>query len=880
LARARTLVGDQGRFSEGEDVLQGLLQIKADAAQQDEVRHTLAELLFWQGRRDEVRRLIEIGFRSATDPIGEIVNHWRAENAVVLVEIVRGEVENAAKLAPEDDRVWLAQARLAMQDGRYEEAAKTLDRCLKARPEDPAIWRTLLDLARSQEDVAAVRKAVSHLAADRLTEDERTELSVWLAASRRDTKTEFKLLEQWVAIASGETRALDRLATIAWDSGQQDKARAYRRRKSEIDAAKDRYRYLIDGKITPPLFAEMGTLSETLGRRFEALGWWTLRQAFAPSNTVAHDALARLKALPPTVQPGSGVMLASLLADVDPELKIAAKSSPGRVAGASSIVPKYRDDAKTVGLNFLYDNGRSPQRLIPETTGGGVGIIDFDGDGWFDVYVVQGGVFPPRFDLPNTGDRLFRNKGNGTFEDVSERSGIAKMPRGFGHGVTVGDIDNDGRSDLFITRWHGYALYRNKGDGTFEDITEKAGLGGNRDWPTSAAFADLDNDGDLDLYVAHYLPFDAEHPLLCNRVTTSKGNKLVDPNQKYNYCTPRLFGALPDHLFRNDGGKFVDVTAEAGIVDKEGRGLGVVAVDVDDDGLLDLFVANDTTANYLWHNLGGLKFEEAGTANGVACNADGAFQAGMGTACGDVDGDGKIDLFVTNFYGESTTFFRNLGGGMFGDQKAGIGLAAPSRFLLGFGIVTLDANNDGRLDLATANGHVNDDRPDYPYDMPTLLLVGGEDGRFVDVTQATGEPFTVPRVSRALASCDLDNDGQIDLVVIPQQSELGYFHNTTEPGRFVGFSLEGTKSNRDAIGAVVTITSGGREKRAWRYGGGSFQSSSDPRIHFGLGKETKVDKVEVRWPSGRVDRYGSLDGNRNYHIKEGAKQPLPIGSAK
>ena len=313
------------------------------------------------------------------------------------------------------------------------------------------------------------------------------------------------------------------------------------------------------------------------------------------------------------------------------------------------------------GLDFLFNNGRSPLRQLPETTSGGVGLLDYDGDGLLDVYLLQGGEFPPDGARPGTGDRLYRNQGNGTFVDVSQKTGISRMKPGYGHGVTVGDIDNDGHPDLFITRWRSYALYRNRGDGTFEDITAPAGLSGDRDWPTSAALADLDNDGDLDLYVCHYLVWDAEHPKLCDRKTEAAVSDRVEPGQMYNYCVPRLFPALPDHLFRNDGGRFVDVTAEAGIIDKNGRGLGVVAADVDGDGLVDLFVANDTTANYLWHNLGGMKFEEAGESNGVACNANGAFQAGMGTACGDVDGDLLPDLLVTNFYGESTTFFRNLG---------------------------------------------------------------------------------------------------------------------------------------------------------------------------------------------------------------------------
>jgi enediyne biosynthesis protein E4 len=252
---------------------------------------------------------------------------------------------------------------------------------------------------------------------------------------------------------------------------------------------------------------------------------------------------------------------------------------------------------------------------------------------------------------------LFRNRGDGTFDDATERARIARMTRGYGHGVTVGDVDNDGHPDLFITRWRSYALYHNRADGTFEDFTERAGLTGDRDWPTSAAFADFDNDGDLDLYVCHYLVWDADHPNLCERKPPP--GEPIDPQRRYDYCMPNPFPSQPDHLFRNAGGRFVDVAAEAGIVDPNGRSLGVVAADLDDDGWVDLLVANDTTANYYYRNKEGMKFEEIATSAGVACNAEGAFQAGMGTAFGDVDGDGLPDLFVTNFYGESTSFFKN-----------------------------------------------------------------------------------------------------------------------------------------------------------------------------------------------------------------------------
>jgi hypothetical protein len=877
LARARTLVGDLGRFSDGEAILVSLL--REPGREHEEVRHTLSELYFWEGRRDRARRLLEQSWKGASDPIRELRDHWRVENSPVLIETVRAEVDRAKKLAPDDDRVWLAQASLATQSGRFDEAASLLERCSQRRPDDADVWRARLNLAHASMNLGQARESLTHLRADLFKEDERLALRAWLSSQLGNTEAELKALEQLVTIVH-ESWAMDRLALLAISAGQAERARDLRRRKAELDAAKDRYRRLMDEPWSVPAgtqdqFVESASLAESLGRRFEARGWWTLRARLAPSDRSAAASLARLAELPEPASIAHDVTLADLLADIDPELKAGAAGSHSARAEVVAFAPRFVDDSQNAGLNFTFDNGRSPRRQLPETTPGGVGLFDYDRDGLLDVYVVQGGAFPPDATRPNTGDRLFRNQGGGKFTDATDQSGIARMKRGHGQGVTVGDIDNDGRPDLFITRWRSYALYRNRGDGSFEDITDRAGLGGDRDWPTSAALADLDNDGDLDLYVCHYLVWDAEHPTLCHRQTTTAVSERVEPGQMYNYCTPRLFPALPDHLFRNDGGRFVDVTATSGIVDMNGRGLGVVATDLDADGLIDLFVANDTTANYLWHNLGGMKFEEIGVSSGVACNAVGAFQAGMGTACGDSDGDLLPDLFVTNFYGESTTFFRNLGSAIFSDQTAVVGLAAPSRFLLGFGIALFDADNDGWLDLATANGHVNDDRPDYPYAMPAQLMMGGKDGRLTDVTQSAGEPWTIPRVARGLAVGDLDNDGRTDLVLVPQTTPLVFFHNESAPGHAVSFQLEGTASNRDAVGAMITITAGGRRRRAWRYGGGSYLSASDPRIHFGLGKD-KLEHVEIRWPSGRVEHFEHLESDRAYRLREGGQAPLPL----
>ena len=481
-----------------------------------------------------------------------------------------------------------------------------------------------------------------------------------------------------------------------------------------------------------------------------------------------------------------------------------------------------------------------------------------------DVYCVQGGSFPPGTTNTTSGDRLYRSKGDVTFEDVTERSGISAMPGGYGHGVAVGDVDGDGRADLFVTRWRSYALYRNKGDGTFEDATARYGLGGDRDWPTSAAFADLDGDGDLDLYVCHYLRWDESTERAC-----------VDPRDPSRYnCAPRDFEARPDHLFRNDGGtKFTDVSASSGVTagDRDGRGLGVVAADLDGDGLVDLFVANDTTANFLWRNRGGLKFEECALASGVASNAAGGYQAGMGVACGDLDGDGLPDLVVTNFYGESTSFFRNLGGGRFADHTATAGLAAPSRDLLGFGVAFLDADNDGRLDLITANGHIHDARPQFPWKMPAQLFRGVPGGKLVDVSARAGPAFAAPHIGRGLAVGDLDDDGKPDALLVAQDEPLVFLHNATPAaGKSISLLLEGKPpgSNRDAVGAAVVVRSGGRTQTSWRFGGGSFQSASDPRLHFGLGDAARVESLDVRWPSGGRDTFENVAAGR-YLLREG-----------
>jgi tetratricopeptide (TPR) repeat protein len=854
------------RFSDAERFLRASL--KGPSSRTAAGRHLLFVILGQQGRLLEARRLIEEMWTetslSVTERVGLLRDHLALDLDAMPLE---GNLEFLGRRGAtefDDEGLWLARANLATKTGRLEEALRWLDAACLRRPDNPDVWRARLDWAVTAGRLDRVIEAIKHLATNHLSPEELARLGAWLARQSEDVKTEKLALEQIVALDQGDLPTIERLAEIAFQEGREADGRKLRERKSELDALKDRYwRLFREGKLIENA-VEMARLAESLGRSFEARAFLLILDRQHPGDPSIRVALGRLDPAP-ALAPSKGESLAIHFASAIARFGSARPraNEPGR----SPIA--FENDAASAGLaGFVLDNGTTADRQLPEMACGGIGVLDYNGDGLLDVYAIQGGPFPPPAGNRQQGDRLFRNRGDGTFEDVTRSSGISAMPGGYGHGVSVGDIDNDGHPDLFLTRWQSYALYRNRGDGTFEDITAKAGLAGSRDWPTSSAFADLDNDGDLDLYVCHYGAWDAVHPMICK-----------DPAGRINIsCDPRAITALPDHLFRNDNGRFVDVTAQAGIVDRDGRGLGVVAADFDGDGLAELFVANDSTANYYFHNLGGFRFEEVGHSAGVAANAGGGYQAGMGVACGDWDGDGKIDLAVTNFYGESTTLFHNLGQGLFVDHTAVAGLAAPSRYLLGFGAAFLDADNDGFLDLMTANGHVSDLRPQFPYPMTAQIYRGSADGRLTDVTSLAGPPFQQLHVGRGLAVGDLDNDGRVDALLIAHNEPPIYFHNRALPaaGHYLTFQLQGTRSNRDGAGAVVTVTAGGRKHVAQRFGGGSYQSACDQRIHFGLGAAERAQSVEVRWPSGRVDLHTGIAIDGRYLLKEGDTAPRAL----
>jgi len=892
LLRATHLI-NKGRYARAEEVLLAALAGPRSTGRY-ELERALSRVYRFEGRTDDVRRVIRASWSRSPDPASVLKELFLLDHSPLPAEALQLVLEKADDA---DDRVWLGRAHHALLTARFSVAAVWLDRCLKQRPEDPAVWQARLDLALATDDTPGFWTAVAHLPASRFDPGAVLSLRAWLSARSNDTALERRALTALVEYAPGDTKALERLAILTFQAGDLRETAKLRGRKADIDRAHDKFRKIVlDEAQMASRTDELAESSAAMGREFDARGWAILSEARRRGPGPAadrpgspgrapfpDDLIARAAALSspfasfPDASP-AGSMLVDRLIDLR---AMTARAGPATAAtpvastagNPPSAAADFVDDAQSAGLGFIFENGQSPEHQLPETMSGGVGLLDFDGDGWLDVYCVQGGALSAPVEgrartTAAPGDRLFRNRGDGTFEDVTESSGIARIAwgGGYGLGVAVGDYDNDGRPDLFVTRLRTYALYRNRGDGTFEDVTERVGLAGTRDNPSSAAFADLDNDGDLDLYVCHYMLWDPAHPRLCKN---DKGD--------YFYCDPSKVDPAPDHVFRNDGGRFVDVTAESGCAETNGRGLGVVAAYLDDDNLIDLYVANDGTANYFFRNLGNFRFEEVGLQAGVAGNAEGGYQAGMGVACGDLDGDGRADLIVTNFYGEGATLYQNLGQGLFADRSTATGLGLATRYLLGFGIAMVDVTNHGRPDVMIANGHVNDNRPFYRYAMPCRLYENRPDGRFVDISGHAGPPWDVLHVGRGLAAGDLDNDGRIDALIVAQNEPLAYFHNRTRnAGHFVTFRLEGTGSNRDGVGARVTITAGGRRQVGQRLGGGSYLSASDPRLHFGLGKSSRLEQVEVRWPSGRLDSHADLPADTGYLLREGDPKPQPL----
>jgi hypothetical protein len=513
-------------------------------------------------------------------------------------------------------------------------------------------------------------------------------------------------------------------------------------------------------------------------------------------------------------------------------------------------------------INWTHNNAQSADRQLPETVGAGCAFFDYDNDGWMDIYFVNSGpadFFTPTTPLKNA---LYRNNHDGTFTDVTDKAGVAGGK--FGMGVAAADFDGDGYVDLYVTNYGANILYRNNGNGTFTDVTEKAGVTA-PGWSTCATWFDFDNDGKLDLFVSSFVFYDKSQNPLCTDATLKS---------RY-YCVPRLFKPMPSHLYHNNGnGTFTDVSRESGIADSPGKSFGAVATDVNNDGLMDLFVANDTMPNFLFVNKGNGTFEEMGLAAGVAYGEAGRPRSGMGVDAVDYDGDGWQDLFVANIDHEFFSLYHNDKELIFTDQPGEI---APSTHLLsGWGLKFFDYDNDGDPDLFLVNGHPDDMIETriarVRYKEPLLLFENTGKG-FKDVSAMSGAVFSKLFSGRGMAVGDFDNDGDLDVLASNNgEAPLLLRNQGGNKNNWVGLDLIAKKSNSAAVGAVITWQAGGVKRTRLRTGGGSYLSSHDPREILGLGAATRIDSIEIRWPSGTVDKLTNVPLNKYSKVVEGAGQ--------
>src|SRR6202171_1114623 len=546
----------------------------------------------------------------------------------------------------------------------------------------------------------------------------------------------------------------------------------------------------------------------------------------------------------------------------------------GEPRNESDLGPRFTSiPASQSGITWQHVNGRSPEYYLPETTGAGCAFLDYDNDGWMDIYLVNSGrcdFYDPQPPLRNA---LYRNHRDGTFTDATEKAGVAG--NGYGLGAAAADYDCDGFTDLYVTQYGRSILYHNNGDGTFTDVTEKAGVGA-PGWASSAVWFDYDNDGKLDLFVCRFVDFRKELNKFCGNTAT--GDRF--------YCVPRVYEPMPSWLFHNNGdGSFTDVSKESGIAQYPGKAWGAVACDITNDGNMDLFVANDTVANFLFLNRGNGKFLDIGTEAGVAYSAAGSARSGMGVDAADYNSDGWLDLFVTNVDREMYSLYRNNHDRTFDDLALPNNIGKTTVKMSGWGVKFFDIDNDGNLDLFIANGHPDDKvetrAGGVKYAEPLLLFrnTGARSQRvFENISEKSGPIFQKSFASRGLAIGDFDNDGAVDVLVAVNNGAPILLRNSfAAANHWLRIRLVGKRANRDAIGARIAWQAGDLTRQQSKVGGGSFLSSHDPRMVLGIGQRAKIDWVQVKWPrpSSLVERFTDLPIDRYVTIEEGTGAKVP-----
>ena len=780
------------------------------------------------------------------------------------------------KRDPEDPVALLGVAAEALRTHRFDEAVELASLVMAQRrilvAAEAVMGRGLLETDRF-EDLPAWHRGLSAGA--------KTDPDVWMIRGEYQQRigagtSAARCYWETLRIDPDHRAANYRLAELLQELEGPQMAEPFRlrtRQLQELKAVNDR---AADGRRSGSATLVRGKveLLRRMGRLWEAWGWVRViaRQADPPAwaTGLQQELAEEVRRDPgPLIQaarnPANGVDLAEWSQGEWPAGPPAGGTRP---QDGQAVWPRFRNDAAVAGVEMRYVNGGDPDRFgqqMFEFTGGGVAVLDFDRDGWPDLYFTQGSAWPVDLESTVHTDRLFRNLGDERFEDVTVAAGLSAT--GFGQGVTVGDFDGDGWPDLHVGNIGENRLYRNNGDGTFSDSTGLAGVAGDR-WTTSSAIADIDGDGVADLYVVNYLSGPDVFTRMC-RSFSGRGRM----------CQPFQFPAAADRLYLGRGdGTFDDVTGSAGVAGVGGKGLGLVVADFGEgSGRLGVFVANDTRANFLYRHepdspAGTISLYENGLVAGAGLNGNGRAEGSMGVAAGDADGDGRLDLFVTNFLDETNTFYGGLGQGRFNDTTHRAGLAVSSHNTLGFGTQFLDADLDGDLDLVVTNGHVDDyTRAGRPYRMAPQYYRNRGDGRF-DLGDAKdlGPHFSQRYLGRGLARLDWNRDGRPDAVITAVDVPAVLLTNTTErSGHWLVLRLVGTTSHRDAIGAQVTVRADGKTWVHQLTAGDGYHASNDRRLLLGLGEHERVEELEVRWPRGRLQKFSDVELDRELVVVEG-----------
>jgi tetratricopeptide (TPR) repeat protein len=853
------------RLADAEQAYRAALTLAADDVN---ANSGLAHLLALCGRSREavpfVLRIVRQGV--PTDLLVLLAKSDAAESDADTLQAAR-------RMAPLDPNPLIGLAWRAAADDEADRAVELLSEALRLAPDHPAarvaLGRQLLAARRFDELPEWARSLKP--AADEFPE-------AWLVRARMaendgDRKGAIRCYWEAARRAPESKTANFHLARLLAEAGETQVAEhfaAQLRQIQNLETVQDRVLFRGGGDGVEPLI-ELARSYEAAGRLWEACGWCLIALQVEPSDKRVQSRLRRLQReteplpLQLTVDRANAALATDLSHYALPEFRARHHASPAGESAPSKPL-SFRDDALAAGLRFRYFNGaeEAPTQRMFEFTGGGIAVLDLDLDGFADVYFTQGRPWPPDPSAREYGDRIFRNVGGRRFEDVTSRAGI--RGGGFGQGVTCGDVNADGFADVYAAHIGASQLWMNNGDGTFSDATRSANVAGEEaDWTTSCVLADLNGDALPDLYAVNYVTAEDVFDRVCRH-----------PDGSPKICMPFDFDGQPDRLWLNSGdGRFTAATPEFLQVAESGKGLGVAVWDAHGEGRLSLLVANDTTPNFFLvlesGENGRPRLCDRGIATGLALDADGKAKGSMGVALGDVNDDGRLDVHITDFLGEANTFYVGLPDGAFEDRSRETGLYHPTLDVLGFGTQFLDVDLDGRLELFTANGHIDDFRRfGKPYRMPPKLF-RWNGRRFVEVPAPELGPYFLEQwLGRSVARLDWNRDGQDDLVVGHLHDETALLTNTTaDAGMFLSIRLFGVHASRDAIGTIVSARIGERMLVRQLTAGDGYQACNERRLIFGVGGAGQVDELIVRWPSGTVQRFEKIATPREIWLPEG-----------